>query len=98
MAYNPRYFVDNYFPLYFQTSRKTEPLDRWIECGWIEQDPQWVDGRPCDPPVTPTQETIGGSTGEGPTPREKQRRRIQEDDDEIINVIMQSFLYIQSHQ
>lgn len=46
MSYNSsRYFVDTYFPLYFQTVRKTEPLDRWVGCGWVAGG--WVAGRPC---------------------------------------------------
>lgn len=43
-------------------------VDRWYECGWLNPDPIWADGPPCEdhnPPHIPPVVTRGGGGGGG---------------------------------
>lgn len=77
MTYNSTYFVDTYFPRYFQTVQKTEPLYRWVECGWYEAG--WIDGLPC-----PVISQNSGGYGNTAVPIVK----LYADDEAIMQVIM----------
>lgn len=57
---------------------------QWVECGWAEFNPQWIDGPVCPTVTAPS--TLGGAP-QGPTLREVNRKKIQEDDNLCLQLL-----------
>jgi len=75
-------------------------VPQWIECGWAEFNPVWIDGPIC--PAVPDLSTLGGAgdyfRGKTPWQREQEQRnkKIKEDDDLCLQTVTQCFTILQS--
>ena len=85
------------YPDWVENLDTTTP--QWLECGWAEFNPHWIDGPVC--PAIPDVSTLGGAgdyfTGKTPWQREQEKlnKKIKEDDDLCLQTILQCFILIQ---
>lgn len=64
---------------------------QWVECGWTDFNPQWIDGPLCPAVTAPS--TLGGAPPV-PTPRERQRKKLQAEDEIVLTIVLKCFSMI----